>query len=50
MTPDGRLIEVQVSGEEATFRRSDLSRLLRLAHSGCERLAKKQLRAVQQKR
>ncbi len=49
MTPDGRLIEVQVSGEEATFRRSDLSRLLRLAHSGCERLAKKQLRAVQQK-
>jgi ribonuclease PH len=47
MTPDGRLIEVQVSGEEATFRRSDLSRLLRLAHSGCERLAKKQLRAVQ---
>jgi len=50
MTPDGRLIEVQVSGEEATFRRSDLSRLLRLAHSGCERLAKKQLRAVQQER
>ena len=48
MTPDGRLIEVQVSGEEATFRRSDLSRLLRLAHSGCERLAKKQLRAVQE--
>ena len=50
MTPDGRLIEVQVSGEEATFRRSDLSRLLRLAHSGCERLAKKQLRAVQEER
>ena len=50
MTPDGRLIEVQVSGEKATFRRSDLSRLLRLAQSGCERLAKKQVRAVQEKR
>jgi len=47
MTPDGRLIEVQASGEQATFRRADLSRLLRLAHSGCERLAKKQVRAVQ---
>ena len=46
MTPDGRLIEVQVSGEEATFRRSALSRLLRLAQSGCERLARKQARAV----
>jgi len=49
MTPDGRLIEVQVSGEETTFRRSDLGRLLRLAQSGCERLARKQVRAVKGK-
>jgi len=49
MTPDGRLIEVQVSGEEATFRRSDLSRLLCLAQSGCERLARRQVRAVKEK-
>ena len=49
MTPDGRLIEVQASGEEATFRRSDLARLLRLAQSGCETLAKAQARAVKRK-
>jgi len=47
MTGGGRLIEVQASGEEATFRRSDLARLLRLAQAGCERLADLQVRAVQ---
>lgn len=50
MTPDGRLIEIQTSGEEATFRRADLLRLLRLAQGGCERLAKVQTGAVKKKR
>jgi ribonuclease PH len=47
MTASGRLIEVQASGEEATFTGADLSRLLRLARTGCETLAKHQARAVQ---
>ena len=38
-TADGRLIEVQTSGEEATFSRDDLARLLALAAGGCRRLA-----------
>ena len=47
MTAAGRLIEVQASGEEATFSGADLSRLLRLARTGCKTLAKHQARAVQ---
>jgi ribonuclease PH len=47
MTASGRLIEVQASGEEATFTAADLSRLLRLARAGCETLAEHQARAVQ---
>ena len=47
MTASGRLIEVQASGEEATFSGADLERLLRLARQGCETLAKHQARAVQ---
>jgi len=47
MTAAGRLIEVQASGEEATFSGADLARLLRLARRGCETLAKHQARAVQ---
>ncbi|MFO8012726.1 MAG: hypothetical protein R6X20_05400 [Phycisphaerae bacterium] len=49
MTASGRLIEVQASGEEATFSGADLSRLLRLARTGCETLAEHQARAVQKK-
>jgi len=48
MTAAGRLIEVQASGEEATFSGADLARLLRLARTGCEILAKHQARAVKQ--
>jgi ribonuclease PH len=47
MTAEGRLIEVQTSGEEATFSPADLARLLRLARRGCERLATFQQRARQ---
>ena len=49
MTPAGRLIEVQAGGEEATFRQSDLARLLRLAQEGCETLARLQARAVKKR-
>jgi ribonuclease PH len=48
-TPDGRLIEVQASGEESTFRRPDLARLLALAGAGCKQLAALQLRAVRKR-
>jgi len=48
MTAGGRLIEVQASGEEATFSGADLGRLLRLARTGCEILAKHQARAVKE--
>ncbi len=46
MTAAGRLIEVQAAGEEATFSGADLTRLLRLARTGCQTLAKHQARAV----
>jgi len=45
-TADGNLIEVQSSGEGATFRRQDLDDLLDLALGGIERLAAAQLEAV----
>jgi ribonuclease PH len=38
-TAGGRLVEVQVSGEEATFSPHDLQRLLAMALKGCRRLA-----------
>ena len=47
MTASGRLIEVQAAAEKATFSQTDLGRLLRLARTGCETLAKAQARAVQ---
>jgi ribonuclease PH len=49
-TADGRLVEVQVSGEEATFSRDDLDRLLALALAGCRRLAAAQARAARARR
>jgi ribonuclease PH len=38
MTSDGRLVEVQGTGEEATFSRKDLNALIDLAESGCSTL------------
>ena len=45
MTASGRLIEVQASGEEATFTAKDLARMLSLAAAGCRRLADLQVKA-----
>ena len=39
MTGAGRFIEVQGTGEEATFSREQLARLLDLGQAGIERIA-----------
>jgi ribonuclease PH len=46
MTAKGRLIEVQASGEGATFSREELDQLLTLAQVGIGELAQKQQQAV----
>ena len=50
MTAEGRFIEVQTSGEESTFARRDLDRLVRLAEAGCLRLAEIQALAAGKRR
>jgi ribonuclease PH len=45
-TAGGRLVEVQVSGEEATFSPRELQQLVTLALAGCKKLAALQVRAV----
>jgi ribonuclease PH len=50
MTPAGRLIEVQATGEGATFTGSEMVRLVRLAHQGCKRLAEAQAQARRKRR
>jgi ribonuclease PH len=45
----GRLVEVQATGEEATFDRDDLDRLLSLAVSGARRLTRLQKSALRAK-
>jgi len=45
MTANGRLIEVQATGEKATFSQAELVRLLQLARQGCRHLAEVQARA-----
>ena len=46
MTGDGRLIEVQMSAEGATFSRTQMDALLALAEAGTKALAEAQLAAV----
>jgi ribonuclease PH len=46
MTGSGRLIEVQGTGEEATFDRSDLNRMLDLAEKGIRELTQIQQKAL----
>ncbi|WP_101066768.1 ribonuclease PH [Roseovarius salinarum] len=46
MTGDGRLIEVQMSAEGATFSRDQMTELMDLAQAGIEQLATKQVAAV----
>ncbi len=49
MTGSGRFIEVQGTGEEATFTRSELDKLLRLASRGIKRLVDAQGRALRRR-
>jgi ribonuclease PH len=49
MTGSGRLVEVQGTGEEATFSRDDLDKMLRLASRGCRRLVEIQERALRRR-
>jgi ribonuclease PH len=46
MTGAGRFVEVQGSGEEATFSRSQLDRLLQLGQAGIEAITAKQRQAL----
>ena len=46
MTGRGRLIEVQMSAEGATFGRDEMTRLLDLAEAGCKALAEAQAAAL----
>jgi len=46
MDGEGRFVEVQGTGEEATFDRAQLERLLDLATAGCAALAGLQKKAL----
>jgi ribonuclease PH len=46
MTGSGRFVEIQASGEEATFEESELKKLLGLARRGIRRLAAFQKKAL----
>ena len=50
MTPAGRLIEVQATGEGTTFTEDQMVRLVRLAHQGCKRLDEAQAEARRKRR
>ena len=47
MTGGGRFVEIQGTGEEATFDDQQLSELLRLAKQGIKLLTEKQMQALQ---
>lgn len=49
MTGSGRFVEVQGTGEEATFSRDDLDKLLRLASRGIKRLVEEQGKALRRR-
>ncbi len=49
MTGSGRFVEVQGTGEQTTFTRNDLDRLLRLASRGIRQLVLAQQRALRQR-
>lgn len=50
MTASGRFIEVQGTGEEATFTRAELDKLLLLASRGIKRLVAEQQQALRKRR
>ena len=47
MTGSGRFVEIQGTGEEATFDDRQLAELLRLAKQGIQSLTEKQKQALQ---
>ncbi len=49
MTGSGRFIEVQGTGEEATFTRAELDKLLRLAGRGIKQLVELQQKALRKR-
>jgi ribonuclease PH len=49
MTGSGRFVEVQGTGEEATFTRADLERLVGLASRGIRQLLTMQERAIRKR-
>jgi ribonuclease PH len=49
MTGSGRFVEVQGTGEEATFSRDDLDKLLRLASRGIKQLVEAQGKALRRR-
>jgi ribonuclease PH len=49
MTGSGRFVEVQGTGEEATFTRADLDRLIGLASRGIKQLLTMQERALRKR-
>ena len=49
MTGSGRFIEIQGTGEEATFTRTELDKLLRLASRGIRQLIESQQKALRRR-
>ena len=46
MTGSGRFVEIQGTGEEATFSDKELAAMLKLAHTGIRKLTEAQKRAL----
>ncbi|MBQ6534136.1 MAG: ribonuclease PH, partial [Opitutales bacterium] len=47
MTGSGKFVEIQAGGEEATFGREELARIVELARGGIERITKLQNEAIE---
>ena len=47
MTGGGKFVEIQSTGEEATFDDANLSRLLELAKKGISQISELQIRAIE---
>jgi ribonuclease PH len=50
MTGSGRFVEIQGTGEEATFDDDQLAEMLAVAKSGIQTLTQRQLRAIAEPR
>ena len=49
MTGSGRFVEIQGTGEEATFSREELDRMVRLASRGIKSLLREQEKALRRR-